>query len=600
MRIATIAVVATALAACDGRPQPLPHGGADELTLSRNEPHVAEFDLRGGIREEPESSMFATLPEPSFADLVSEVSRLGPADKARAVFVRLGSASLAMAQADELGRLFERLRSPERPVVCHADGYGNATLLFAARACSEIWLSRAGSVESIGLAAQLMFGRELFDKLGIQVDFLQEGRFKGASEPFARNEPSDEARESVATTLAAISASWSDGIAQGRRKSATELGLEDGPHLAPHALELGLVDAIGIERDAQLRARELAMGAPRAAYFGAGVDGPTGLGAVLRALGGTAAPRVPHVAIVRATGAVTMAGGSALGGGEGISLRRLGPILRRLADDPLTQAVVLRIDSPGGSALASDLLWLELSDLRAKKPVVASIGGMAASGGYYLASACNKIVAEKTSIVGSIGVVMGKLSIAESLARFGVHVSVVAPREGGGTRALYGSPFVAWDDATRERLRSTTKEIYDLFVERVAEGRGSSATELADALEGRIMSGDVGLARGLVDEVGGLTHAIELAASLSGLGEGAHTVVVSPPAGLLGLLGAERADASGQAPSIERASVHRAVELAASELLPLGDEVRSFASAFAPIVQGERVVLTLPFALSLR
>ncbi|MSP24655.1 MAG: S49 family peptidase [Myxococcales bacterium] len=601
MRPAQILAIATLLAACEGRPRRQDPRANEAVGFSRNEPHLAEFDLRGGVREEPDGTLLTGLPEPSHADLVAELGALDGSVEPRGIFVRLGSASLGMAQAEELGRLFGRLREKKLPVVCHADGYGNATMLFAARACTEVWLSRAGGVETVGLAAQLMFGRELFDKLGVQVDFLQVGRFKGASDAFMRNDPSEDARQSLALTLSSIRAGWLDGIERGRGRAADDLGIEDGPHVAPRALELGLVDAIGFEEEAQNRAAELAGKTPRVVYFGAGAHQDGGLGAVLRAVVGAPAPLVPHIAVVRATGAVTMGGSSPLGGGNGISYARLAPLFRKLADDPLTRAVVLRIDSPGGSALASDLLWQEVRRLRAKKPVVASIGGMAASGGYYIASAANTVLAERSSIVGSIGVVMGKLSIGASLERIGVHVTVVPAKEGGGTRALYGSPFVPWDDATRAKLTAATTDIYDLFVARVAEGRGTGKkVDIANAAEGRIMSGAVGRELGLVDELGGLADALGHARSLAGLDEGTKVVVVGHGMGFLGLFADRSSDAGQRELTRERAATLRAVDAVLSEVLPLGAEFRAFAATFAPLAHGENVLAALPYAFTLR
>ena len=181
------------------------------------------------------------------------------------------------------------------------------------------------------------------------------------------------------------------------------------------------------------------------------------------------------VALVEATGAISMEGGGVLGGGgDGIIERRLVRSLSRLEHDDDVKAVVLRIDSPGGSALASDLLWHELMAIRQKKTLVVSIGDMAASGGYYLASTGAVVFADETSIVGSIGVVGGKIAIDHALERVGVHAETFAAKVGdphAAARAGSDSLLIPWDAATRERFFETMNGIYQLFLSRVAEGQ---------------------------------------------------------------------------------------------------------------------------------
>jgi len=181
--------------------------------------------------------------------------------------------------------------------------------------------------------------------------------------------------------------------------------------------------------------------------------------------------------------------------------------------------VVLRIDSPGGSALASDLIWKDVMALRSRKPVVASVGSMAASGGYYIASATNRIIAPRSSIVGSIGVVGGKFSVNSALERFGVHAVTfpASPRPDAEGRAAYLSLLTPWNDAMKERVRAQIVVVYDLFLKRVAEGRKKPVELIAKSAEGRIWSGVQGLERGLVDEFGGLEASLVAARRLAGL-----------------------------------------------------------------------------------
>ena len=236
------------------------------------------------------------------------------------------------------------------------------------------------------------------------------GKYKGAEEPFTRDGPSPEARASLESTLSDMRSVWLDGLRAGR-PAAAEAAPEDGPYSAPTAKEQGLVDHVGYFDEAR-EALEREASAVRAVVRlggGAAAGGGDDLSDLLRAVAGESIGAAP-VALVRADGAISMEGGSGLlGEGGGLVERRLVRTLTRLERDDDVKAVVLRIDSPGGSALASDLLWHALMRIRAKKPLVVSVGGMAASGGYYLASTGTVLYAEDTSIVGSIGVVGGNI-----------------------------------------------------------------------------------------------------------------------------------------------------------------------------------------------
>jgi protease-4 len=597
--LAPLLLVAFAVS-CDGRPKrqdPLREASEAESIVG---PHIAEINLRSGAGERG-ANVWLGGGADSFSDLVLVLRQLEEDRDVRGLFVRLGTASFGMARAEELGRALARHRV-DRPVVCHAEGFDNASLLAAAAGCSEVWLTPAGSVESVGIAAQLVFARSLFDKLGVKVDFMQEGRFKGAEETFTRNEPSEPARRSLEAALSAIREAWLEGVEKGRSVKADALGLEDGPYSATDARDKRLVDRLGFESEARERALELADAKARAVAFGGSSDSTGGLSELVRGLAGAPRLGVPHVTVVRATGAISMGGGGGIGTSEGITQRDLAPTLRRLARDPLTRAVVLRIDSPGGSALASDLLWKEVMDLRKEKPVVVSVGGMAASGGYYIASAANKIVAERSSIVGSIGVVMGKLSVGESLAGVGVHVTVVPARPSTEARASYMSPFVSWDDATRDRLRASMSKTYRLFLERIAEGRGVEVAAIEPAAEGRIMGGDDARSRGLVDEVGGLLRAVELARELAASSATLPVHIERPSSSWLDLVrGGDASEASRD--ELERAAKVKATEVLLAPLTvggPRIEDLLAFAELLAPIASGEHLLAASPFALTVR
>jgi protease-4 len=603
-------------AACDGRPSQTsasaPAARASK-SISLDAPALAEIDLARGVPEARSTSLFGTTTRRSYVDLVRLLRALGEGGEAssapKGVFVRLGTATVGLSRAHEIGALLGRLRK-DKPVVCHADEYDNATLLLASRACSKLWVSPAGGVESIGIAAQLIYANRLLERLHIAVDFLQIGKYKGAQETFTRDGPSPEARSSLEGALRGMRAAWLGGIADGRGKPALRDLVEDGPFTPDEAVAKGLVDAVGYPDEARDDAKKLA-GAERTVTRFGGSEGPPGasrgLVGMLRAVAGSTHGGAPHVAIVPAIGSITMnPSSSLLGGGDGINEHDLGRILTRLTNDGSTKAVVLRIDSPGGSALASDLLWKKLMKLRAEKPLVVSVGDMAASGGYYLSCAANKIVVEPTSIVGSIGVVGGKLAVGRALDEVGVHAETIAaaPDPGKAARASYMSAITPWDDPTREKVRASMQAIYDLFVKRIAEGRGATVEQIAPSAEGRIFGGVEAKERGLVDEIGGLSEALDLAIKLAGLPKDAPVDVVGHESALFDLLdesdgaaGSEAAAGEAALAGARQAAREAALPAAFREMLP---GASAFVGSLAPLLAGERTLCAMPFGLTVR
>jgi protease-4 len=608
MRRVLVPVVAAAVLAsagavgCDGR-----HRAGSSAGASHDEPRagpaIAVLDLSDGVPEQPPTGLLGLSSKgASFDELVNEVERLGRDKDVRGLLVRLGTARIGLARAQEIGTMLGALGA-RLPVWCHADDLSNGTLYLAARACKRIWLAPATSVDAVGLAAQTVYFHKLLaEELGLDVDFLQVGKYKGAEEPFTRDGPSPEARASLQSTLSDMRAVWLDGLRQARPAMA-EATPEDGPYSARTAKELGLVDDVGYFDEAR-EALEKDAGAVRAEVKlggGAASGGGDDLSDVLRAIAGESLGTAP-VALLRADGAISMEGGGGLlSEGGGIVERRMVRTLVRLEHDDDVKAVVLRIDSPGGSALASDLLWHELMRIRAKKTLVVSIGSMAASGGYYLASTGALIFADDTSIVGSIGVVGGKVAADRALEKIGVHAETIAAKAGdprAATRAAYESLLMPWDDATRERMRSTMTGIYELFLARVAEGRNIPVERVAASAEGRIFSGREGKTRGLVDELGGLTEAIARARSLAGLSADARVNVVGESSGLLDALGEDQPQ--GSAGGIPPRPLAVVGGVAAELIDRLGPELVPFAESMAPLGQHERVLCALPFALTVR
>jgi protease-4 len=612
LRGASLAALTVALVGCHGRPRTWSSTTADleaaegktrSSESPKSEGEIVEIDLTRGAPESASSSLFGTGSRQTYYRLVTLLKQVATEPASSGVLVRFGGARFGWARAQELADLFAKVKQSKKHVVCHADEWSNQSSWIAARGCERVWVSPAGGVDATGLAAELVYlHRLLTEKLGIDVDFLQIGRYKGAEEPFTRDSPSPEARASLEGVLGAIREQWLQGVAEARGAAAREAA-EDGPFSAEEAKKRALVDAVGYLDEARDEAKKLSGAQNFDVRFGVAAhasDRPD-LGEFVRVLAGGTASRggVSHVALVRAVGAISMdSGGGPFGQRSGITERRLGRTIRSLTDDATVKAVVLRIDSPGGSALASDLIWRALMQLRAKKPLVVSVGDMAASGGYYLASAANRIFAEPASIVGSIGVVGGKLAFGPALEKLGVHVEVVgAPGSRAAERASYESALIPWDAATRERVRAEMTAVYDLFLKRVAEGRGTSVDAVAAAAEGRIFAGAAAKDQGLVDEWGGIEQAIEHAKKLGKLDENAPVRVEGDAGGLFDWFDDDSPSDDALAPRLLRrlAGVPR--------LGPAGDaqgaDIDTFLGTVAPLANGEKTLAALPYVLLL-
>lgn len=594
--------VLVAVASCTGRPRSGSYASGSEQEPSHGQGKLAEIDLTQGAPEnQAEESL---LPRPAsklYLGLVRAIERIREDREVTGVFVRLGTTTLGWSRAEELGRLLGSVRSKSRPVVCHADTLGNATLWITSRGCDRVWMSPGGGIDSIGIAAQMVYLKGALDKLGVVADFIHMGTYKSAAEPLTQEGPSDASREAMQSLLDSLRTSWLDGLDRARPGSDLRKLAETGPWSPSEAVERKMIDAIGFESEARKDAMKRARAGETAVAFGpkASTEQPLDVSSLIRLLSGIdeSAGERPRIAVVPATGGINMEAGS-LFEGSGITARALTRTLRRLKTEDSVKAVVLRIDSPGGSALASDILWHEIRELEAKKPVIASIGEMAASGGYYLACAATRIVAEATSMVGSIGVVGGKLVLGSALEKHGIHSVTFAasPDPEAKARAAYLSALTPWDEPTRERIRAQMREIYELFMRRVTAGRGLSREAVLESAEGRVWTGTQGLERKLVDELGGLGRALALARKLGGVDERAPVVLEGGVESLIEtLLGSQDATVEQAVQALER---HAQSKNAWLHQLPR--HWAGYLESAEPLLHGERVLAALPFAISVR
>lgn len=436
------------------------------------------------------------------------------------VAVKIDDAAFGLAKAQELRRLFQELDRAGKRVACYLDTAGegsNGTLdYYVASACSEVSLSPAGELNLLGLYADSLFLRGTLDKAKIEPSFLAAGTYKSAAESFTERAHTPAAREALDALLDDYFAQIvvAVGEARGLPPETVRERVDQAPLSAAVALEARLVDRI--EYPDEFRARvesELATDDwQELSEYAGGLP-----------VGG----RGPELALVFASGTIVRGGGGvdSWSGERFLGSDDLGATLARLTDDDDVAAVVLRIDSPGGSAVASDLLLRRVELLARAKPVVVSMSDLAASGGYYIAAKATRIVAEPGTLTGSIGVVMGKLATARAEEE---HLGATRdPLARGVNAGLYSSarPF---DERERALLGRRLQETYARFVEHVASGRSLPAPDVERVAQGRVWSGEDALRHGLVDELGGLDRALELARELAGL-DADEGVVTSYP-----------------------------------------------------------------------
>jgi protease-4 len=465
-----------------------------------------ELDLRDHLPEQAHALLGDE--QPGFSEALLKVRGLLDEPLAKGLFVRLGELDGRFGDLRDWADTFEAFRAQKRPVHCHFDSTDNLGIALAAH-CDRVSVTPAGMVNLVGIAAQLVHGRELLSMLGVKADLLQVGKYKGAAEPFTRDAPTPELLESINTLLDGLDQDLRAHLGQNGKRSPAEVTalIDGGPYSADEAKAKKLVDAVSFDDEARAIAKKAVSAAAQRAIFPKREPEALSLGVILRALGEKEeriAQDVSRLAVVQLSGEIV--DGDARGG-ERTGSDAFVKAMRRFADDTRVRAVVLRIESPGGSALASDRMWHAVRRAAARKPVIVSVGDMAASGGYYVASAGSHILASEGSVLGSIGVVGGKMVAADLADKVGLNVTVLSR----GKHATWLSPLTPFSDEERTSLEQALTRVYRLFLERIATGRKRGIEQFAPASEGRVMGGLRAKELGLIDEIGGVGRAVTLA-----------------------------------------------------------------------------------------
>jgi protease-4 len=484
-------------------------GDSEAVTVKSNS--VIELDLKGinydyaGKYEDPWVSIFSENETVGLIEIIEAIKEAKNDDDIKGISILNGQSSLGMAQSKALRDELERFKKSGKFIMAYANTYSQKEYYLNSVA-NTVYLNPVGDLDFKGLSSEIMFFKDLQEKSGIKMEVIRHGKYKSAVEPFLENEMSDANREQVTALLNSIWSSVTADISRSRKISVEKLNeiasglLARTPEMAKQQKLIDIIAYEDVYHDAIKKALKVATDKD---YNTVSIIDYTKKTATTSKLTDTK----NDIAVIYAQGEIQSGEGDVNTIGEG-SMRRS---LQEARENKKIKAIVLRIDSPGGSALTSDLIWREVELTKKVKPVVVSMGNYAASGGYYIACNAHKIFAEKNTITGSIGVFGILPNFSQLTNRIGIRVEQVNTNE----NAAGYSPFVPLDAKFKEVTLEGVENIYKTFVSHVAAGRKMTYDQVDAIAQGRVWAGSEAIKIGLVDKIGGLNDAIKEAASLA-------------------------------------------------------------------------------------
>jgi protease IV len=502
-------------------------GTLTKLARQRTAPLILELDLSDGLVEARPTdplAAFMTRHQTSLNDVVSGL-RLARADqRVKALVVKLGGRQMGLGMVQELRGAIKRLRDAGKLTVAWADTFGELSAgnlpYYLATAFDTVYLQPSGDVGLTGLAVERLFLRGAMDKLGVSFQIGTRHEYKSAAEQLTETGFSQPSREAMERITASVTEQLVDAIAERAKISAQDAArlINSGPFLAAQALDAGLVDALGYRDEVYSWVRKRA-GSEAVLLYLSRYQRARDLAARARRMTG---PRQQGIALIHATGVIRRGrNGRNPMTGTATGSDSITATLRAAASDQRVRAIVLRVNSPGGSYVASDSIWREVVRARnSGRPVVVSMSDVAASGGYYISMAADVIVAQPGTVTGSIGVVFGKPSFGQLLSRGGVSTDSVV---GADHAAMFGTTHPFSEDEWA-LVNKWLDHVYADFTGKVAAGRGMTADRVHELARGRVWTGADARTRGLVDELGGIEDAAAIARRRAGLPENAPLI----------------------------------------------------------------------------
>lgn len=485
-------------------------GGESESESLKNN-SVLELNLEdvkydyAGKYKDPWMSFFSEEENIGLSDIINAIDIASMDDNIKGISILNNVSNLGMTQSKDLRNALANFKKSGKFVMAYANTYTQKEYYLNSVA-SSIYLNPVGELDFKGLSSEIMFYKDLQDKTGVKMEVLRHGKYKSAVEPFLENKMSDANREQTASLLQSIWNSVANDIAKSRNISVDKLNQIANRLLArtpEMAKKEGLIDYIAYEDKYHNDLKKALKIKPNKEYNKISISDYTHK-MISTALMNESEDKI---AIIYAQGEIMSGEGDVNTIGEG-SMRRS---LQEARKDKNIKAIVLRIDSPGGNALTSDLIWREVELTKKVKPVVVSMGNYAASGGYYMACNANTIFAQNNTITGSIGVFGILPNFSQLTKKIGINIEQVKTHE----NASDYSPFVPMDENFKAVTLEGIEHVYKTFISHVAQGRKMNFAAVDSIAQGRVWSGSEALKIGLIDKIGGLNAAIVEAAKLS-------------------------------------------------------------------------------------
>lgn len=495
-------------------------GPLGKLSRQRTAPLILELDLTDGLLEvrppEPVAAIMSRH-QPTLTEIISGLRQAREDARVRALVVKVGGRPIGLGMVQELRGAIRRFGAAGKPTIAWADSFGEFSAgnvpYYLATAFDAIYLQPSGDLGLTGLAVERTFLRGTLDLLGVQMQIGARHEYKSAPEQLTERGFSGPAREATERISASVTEQLAAAIAERRGVSAERAAelINGGPYLAEQALSAGLVDALGY-RDEVYAAVRKRVGPDAALLYLGRYQRSRELSRRARTM---AAPRQDAVALIYATGSIRRGrSGRSPVSGPAMGSDSVTAALRAAAADARIRAVVLRVNSPGGSYVASDSIWREVVRTRVGgKPVVVSMGDVAASGGYFISMAADVIFAQPGTVTGSIGVFSGKPVVAQMLGKAGVTTDAVVT----GRHANMFSTRHPFSDEEWAIVDAWLDHIYADFTGKVAAGRRLSAERVHELARGRVWTGADARDRDLVDDLGGIEDAAAVARTRAGL-----------------------------------------------------------------------------------
>ncbi len=476
---------------------------------------VLQLDLRSGLTDQDSQGPLAAFGggPPSVMSIIETLRRAEDDRRVKGLLVRLPEVGMEPGAADEIRLALRRFEAAGKPVIAHSQGLYQAGVVtstyMVGAAAGDFWMQPGAGLQATGLAVEDVFFKRFFDQYGVEPDFQQRREFKNAVNAYLHSDYTAAHRAAQLSWMNSVYVSTLGLAASDREMEPAVLRrrLEGGPYSAARALELGLIDKLGHLHEAQQAMLETAGDNARL------LD--------LTAYGRSAGPAEgsgPTIALIEAEGPIVtgrIGRSNPLAPGAMIYSDDVAQALYAVAADDNIRAVVLRVNSPGGSDTGSEQILAAVRAVRAAdKPVVVSMGTYGASGGYWIASEASAIIAQPTTLTGSIGVYGGKLALGPALAEFGVDMRGLGV--GGEFAGAYGMGG-GFTPAQEAAFSTMMDDVYDAFILRVARGRDLTPERVEEIARGRVWTGAQAKALGLVDELGGFYQAVDKAKSLAGI-----------------------------------------------------------------------------------